>query len=278
MLLPLDRDGSVLDAIPSPRWRAEADLEMADDRLDDRAGRISTPPALAGKKGAGCPGLWSLPRRPEHQNPRRRRCAGKSGAPDRLARTAQRHRLRARIGRRLRCRRHHRFRTKPTTPITSATGSRKPAASPSFRPRGPARSSVPVTPSSTRSATSSKRFFNKLKHFRRVATPDTTSSSPTPWRLRQTRRYRYLAQIAKLSLRPNGGLALEAVTKRSAISVEVLRMAIFREPYPRGHVGQRILRGCPAYLTPCRNPLSCTSTGQVGGGRSGPQVERCSHF
>ena len=45
------------------------------------------PPAHAGKKGAECPGPWPLPRRPEHQNPRRRRCARQSGAADRLART-----------------------------------------------------------------------------------------------------------------------------------------------------------------------------------------------
>src|ERR1700728_1208415 len=43
----------------------------------------------------------------DHQNPRRRRCAGKSGAPDRIAGTAQRHRLRARARRRPRRQCHH---------------------------------------------------------------------------------------------------------------------------------------------------------------------------
>jgi transposase len=84
----------VLDEILAALVR-EADLEwlMIDSTI--ACGRISTPPALAGKKGGGCPGSWSLPRRLEHQNPHRRRCVGKSGAPHRIARTAQRHRLRA---------------------------------------------------------------------------------------------------------------------------------------------------------------------------------------
>src|SRR3984957_6425304 len=45
--------------------------------------------------------IWSLPRRPEHENPRRERRLGQSGAPDRLARPTQRYRLRARVDRRL---------------------------------------------------------------------------------------------------------------------------------------------------------------------------------
>ena len=32
-------------------------MGLADDRLNDRAGRISKPPERAGKKGAACPGL-----------------------------------------------------------------------------------------------------------------------------------------------------------------------------------------------------------------------------
>ena len=43
------------------------------------------PPARARKKGGGCPGPGPVSRRPEHQDPCRRRCAGQSGAPDRLA-------------------------------------------------------------------------------------------------------------------------------------------------------------------------------------------------
>ena len=46
------------------------------------------PLAPVGKKGVGCPRPWSLPRRPEHQNPRRWRRARQSRAADRLARTA----------------------------------------------------------------------------------------------------------------------------------------------------------------------------------------------
>jgi transposase len=90
----------VLDEILAALAR-EADLEWL--MIDSTIVRAHQHAAGARRqKGGGCPGPWSLPRRLEHQNPRRRRCAGKSGPPDRLARTAPRHRLRARIGRRLR--------------------------------------------------------------------------------------------------------------------------------------------------------------------------------
>jgi transposase len=90
----------VLDAILAALSR-EADLEwlMIDSTIVRAHQRAA---GACRQKGGECPGPWSLPRRPEHQNPRRRRCAGKSGAPDRLARTAQRHRLRARADRGLR--------------------------------------------------------------------------------------------------------------------------------------------------------------------------------
>jgi transposase len=58
-----------------------------------------------------------------------------------------------------------------TTPITYATGSPKAAASPSSRPSGTARSSVPYDAELYKERNTIERFFNKLKQFRRVATP-----------------------------------------------------------------------------------------------------------
>ena len=98
----LDRwiEVGVLDQILAALAR-EADLEWL--MIDSTIVRAHQHAAGArGKKGGGCPGPWSLPRRLEHPNPRRRRCAGKSGAPDRVTGTAQRHRLRAQADRRLR--------------------------------------------------------------------------------------------------------------------------------------------------------------------------------
>jgi putative transposase len=60
--------------------------------------------------------------------------------------------------------------TRATTPIICAPRLLKAAAILSFRPSGTARSSVPMTPSSTRSATSLSASSNKLKQFRRLAT------------------------------------------------------------------------------------------------------------
>ena len=90
----------VLDEILAALSR-EADLEWL--MIDSTIVRAHQYAAGARReKGGGCPGPWSLPRRPEHQNPRRRRRAWQSGAPDRLARPTQRHRFRARADRGLR--------------------------------------------------------------------------------------------------------------------------------------------------------------------------------
>ena len=65
----------VLDQILAALAR-EADLEWL--MIDSTIVRAHQHAAGArGKKGGGCPGPWSLPRRLEHPNPRRRRCAGK---------------------------------------------------------------------------------------------------------------------------------------------------------------------------------------------------------
>jgi transposase len=96
----------VLDAILAALAR-EADLEWL--MIDSTIVRAHQQAAGARRqKGGECPGPWPLPRRLEHQNPRRRRCAGQSGAAHRLAWTAQRHRFRARVDRRLRPSRHNR--------------------------------------------------------------------------------------------------------------------------------------------------------------------------
>jgi hypothetical protein len=73
----LDRwiEMGVLDQILAALAR-EADLEWL--MIDSTIVRAHQHAAGArGKKGGGCPGPWSLPRRLEHPNPRRRRCAGK---------------------------------------------------------------------------------------------------------------------------------------------------------------------------------------------------------
>jgi transposase len=87
----------VLDPILAALAR-EADLEWL--MIDSTIVRAHQQAAGARRqKGGGCPGPWSLPRRLKHQNPRRRRCAGQSGALDRLARPTQRYRLRPRVDR-----------------------------------------------------------------------------------------------------------------------------------------------------------------------------------
>src|SRR6202046_865135 len=96
-LLPLDRDGR---SGRDPRC-ARSRSGMADDRFHHRAGASAGGRRSPAKRGRMAKALIA-PRGPEHQNPRRRRCAWQSGAPDRLARPTQRYRLRARADRRLR--------------------------------------------------------------------------------------------------------------------------------------------------------------------------------
>ena len=81
----------VLDEILAALTR-EADLEWLIGSTIVRAHQQAA--GARREKGGRMPRPWSLSRRPEHQNPRRRRCAWQSGAPDRLARPTQRHRLR----------------------------------------------------------------------------------------------------------------------------------------------------------------------------------------
>jgi transposase len=83
----------VLDDILAALAR-EADLEWL--MIDSTIVRAHQQAAGARRqKGGGCPGPWPVPRRPEHQNPRGRRCAWQSSALDRFARPTQRHRFRA---------------------------------------------------------------------------------------------------------------------------------------------------------------------------------------
>ena len=82
----------VLDGILAALAR-EADLEWL--MIDSTIVRAHQHAAGASRqKGGGCPGPWPVTRGFKHENPRRWRCARQSGAPDRLARAAQRHRLR----------------------------------------------------------------------------------------------------------------------------------------------------------------------------------------
>jgi hypothetical protein len=131
------------------------------------------------KKAGACPGpspvSWGL----EHENPRRRRRARQSGGADRVARAAQRHRLRARAHRGLRrCRHDRRQRLRRRSP--SVTRSPRAEARSSSRQSATEPSSAPMTPTSTKSATSSSASSTS-SNSSAAWRPDTTSCSPTSW-------------------------------------------------------------------------------------------------
>jgi transposase len=72
----------------------EADLEWL--MIDSTIVRAHQHAAGARRsKGGGCPGPGPVSRRPEHQDPCRRRCTRASDAPHRQPGATQRHRLRA---------------------------------------------------------------------------------------------------------------------------------------------------------------------------------------
>jgi hypothetical protein len=138
--------------LASRRWLGKP-MGLADDRLNDRAGRISKPPERAGKKGAACPGPGPLPRGSEYQNPCRWRRLGQSGQADRRSRTGKRYHSCARTHRRV-----HRRRispTKATTPITCTIRLSNVAAKSSSRQNATAKSSALTTLISTKNAISS---------------------------------------------------------------------------------------------------------------------------
>lgn len=74
------------------RLAREADLEWL--MIDSTIVRAHQHAAGACRsKGGERPGSGSVSWRPEHQNPRRGRCTGAAGSPDRKSGAAQRHRL-----------------------------------------------------------------------------------------------------------------------------------------------------------------------------------------
>ena len=91
--------------------------------------------------------------------------------------------------------------TKATTPITCATGSPKAVATLPFRPSGTGHSNVPGDAERLQGAQHHRGLLQQAEHFRCLATRYDVSPRQLHG-LRQNRRYRYLAQIVKLSLRP----------------------------------------------------------------------------
>jgi transposase len=182
----------VLDEILAALAR-EADLEWL--MIDSTIVRAHQHAAGAG----GCPGSWSLPRRFEHQNPRRGDALGNPvrmiGSPGQRNDIAFAHELVEGFAARVTiadkgydadhlCDRIAQTGGQPVIPPKRNRTFKRPYDAELYKERNVI-----------------ERFFNKLKHSRRVA----TRYDKLPRQLhelRQTRRYRHLAQIVKSPLRP----------------------------------------------------------------------------